>query len=101
MIFLSLLKKLLILKNTNYGSSFDKLRDEYGAVSFLIRLKDKLYRYETLATQNIECNEEGLDDTLKDIIGYVTLELIYRKQFLKKREAIPLFFLDKKLNNSV
>lgn len=82
------LKELLVLKNHNYGSSFDKLREEYGPVSFLIRIKDKLCRYEALSRQELGCNDcdcgdERIEDTLKDIIGYVTLELIFRESLKK------------------
>lgn len=82
------IKKILVIKNTNYDSSFDKLRKEYGPTSFLIRLKDKLFRYESLAlSDDKNCDDERIEDTLKDIIGYTMLELLFRDKF-SKEEAL-------------
>lgn len=80
------IQKILVIKNTNYDSSFDKLRKEYGPTSFLIRLKDKLFRYESLAlSDDKNCDDERIEDTLKDIIGYTMLELIFREKISKEK----------------
>ena len=78
--FLEILKpvaELLKRKNTDYGGSYDELRDKFGEVAFIIRLHDKLARLKTLTAQKAQVNDESIEDTIKDIIGYCTLELCY------------------------
>ena len=78
--FLDILKpvaELLKRKNTDYGGSYDELRDKFGEVAFIIRLHDKLARLKTLNAQKARVNDESIEDTIKDIIGYCTLELRY------------------------
>lgn len=78
--FLEILKPvadLLQRKNTDYGSSYDELRDEFGELAFIIRLSDKLARLKTLVKQDAKIKSESKQDTIKDIIGYCTLELRY------------------------
>ena len=70
---------LLEQKNHDYGRSYDVLRREYGEISFLIRLSDKINRLKTLACNPGKVTTEAIDDTIKDIIGYCTLELCFRK----------------------
>ncbi len=65
---------LLIVKNTDYGSSFFKNMDKWGMTSFLIRIDDKLGRLETIdKRQKIEVKSESVQDTIDDIIGYCLL----------------------------
>jgi len=68
---------LIARKNKDYGNSFSKQREKHGVTSFLIRLEDKLSRYENLSKvdSKIKVTDENLEDTLKDIIGYTLLEL--------------------------
>ncbi|TGE31313.1 nucleotide modification associated domain-containing protein [Desulfosporosinus sp. Sb-LF] len=70
---------LLEQKNHDYGRSYDVLREEYGEVSFLIRLGDKVNRLKTLVKHPAKVKAEAVEDTIKDIIGYCTLELCFRK----------------------
>ena len=69
---------LLERKNQDYGSSFYQLRDKYGPVSFYLRIMDKLNRLEQLDQNPARVHDESTEDTLRDIIGYCTLELDYR-----------------------
>ena len=71
--------ELLEKKNTDYGDSFKKLRDEYGPTSFYIRLTDKFNRLKQLDKAGALVKDETVIDTLKDMIGYVTLEIRYRE----------------------
>ena len=66
-------------KNSDYGNSFDMLRNEYGMMSTLIRLGDKLNRLKTLTTTPAKV-DESIEDTLLDLAGYCCLELNYRKE---------------------
>jgi hypothetical protein len=70
--------ELLNRKTTDYGNSYDRLREEFGDVAFYIRLFDKLYRLMQVDKHGHQV-EETAQDTLKDIVGYCLLELRYRK----------------------
>ncbi len=71
---------LILSKNADYGNSFFLLREEYGFKATLIRLTDKLNRLKTLE-QKIAQVDESIEDTLKDLAGYVLLEMAYRKLY--------------------
>lgn len=70
---------LLERKNTDYGNSYNETRREFGPVAFLLRLNDKFARLKTLTNQEALVNDESIEDTITDIIGYCTLELQYRQ----------------------
>jgi hypothetical protein len=71
--------ELLEQKNHDYGRSYDRLREEFGEISFLIRLDDKINRLKTLVKHPAKVTTEAVEDTIKDIIGYCTLELCFRQ----------------------
>ena len=80
---------LLEQKNQNYGDSFTLLRSEFGKISTAIRLQDKVNRIKSIAkNENTELGDESYEDTLKDIIGYCTLELKYmnEQEDVRKRD---------------
>lgn len=76
-------KELLIKKDGNYGSSFSEQYKEYGLLSGLIRLDDKMRRLKTLFKGMDDEVGESTDDTLRDISGYCNLILVER---LKEKE---------------
>jgi ppGpp synthetase/RelA/SpoT-type nucleotidyltranferase len=65
--------KMLLLKNSEYGSaSFD-----LGLNGNMVHLWDKVKRYRNLIEKNIsKPNYESVEDTLKDIIGYAIIGLL-------------------------
>lgn len=65
-------------KNNDYGGSFTKLYDEFGAVSPIIKLSDKLERFKTLAINRAEqqVNDEAIADTLMDMANYAIMTVI-------------------------
>lgn len=78
---------LLFKKNTDYGDSYFNLRNEFGKITFIVRLCDKTNRLKTLFKQNTQVfNDEREEDTIKDIIGYCLLELYYRYIFKSTEE---------------
>lgn len=81
--------ELVNKKNADYGDSYMKLRDRFGWQSFIIRLYDKLFRLENLfqAVDGAKV-DESIEDTLKDIIGYCLLELLYRETAIKDFDGI-------------
>jgi len=64
--------EFLLKKNEDYGgASFD-----LGLNGNMVHLWDKISRYRTLIRyENKEPNFEGIEDTLKDIIGYAIIGL--------------------------
>lgn len=67
-------------KNADYGDSFARVRNEEGDTVILIRLKDKLYRLETLLHGgNAKVVSESVDDTLLDLANYCIMELVERR----------------------
>lgn len=64
--------EMLLKKNADYGAaSFD-----LGLNGNMVHLWDKVKRYRSLITSETrEPNFEGLEDTLRDIIGYAVIGL--------------------------
>lgn len=66
-------------KNSDYGDSFAKVREEYPH-AIAIRLTDKLERLKVLLEQDyVPKVEESIEDTLKDVAVYSIMELIERE----------------------
>lgn len=63
-------------KNGDYGDSFSKLYKEYGMLSSIIRLSDKLERLKTLRTKTQLVNDESVRDTLIDLCGYAIMTVM-------------------------
>ena len=69
-------------KNDAYGDSYVKTFDKYGPVLLAARIDDKLSRYLALMNakedklQSAKEGDEKIEDTLEDIIGYASLELL-------------------------
>lgn len=72
--------KLVEKKNTDYGSAFDESIDEWGAMAYFLRVKDKYNRAKNLVKNEAQVKDESIKDTLKDIIGYTLLMLNYMEQ---------------------
>lgn len=71
--------KLYAEKNEKYGDAFTKTFQAYGPISALTRMKDKMYRLETLILNpNIGAGDESIIDTLTDLANYcdMTIEAI-------------------------
>ena len=69
--------ELVNKKNHDYGKSFDKSVDKYGAAAYFLRVADKISRAETLSNKDALVLDEKIEDTLKDIIGYTLLYINY------------------------
>jgi hypothetical protein len=69
-----------IAKNSDYGDSFAKVREEYPH-AIAIRLTDKLERLKMLLDKDYEqqVHDESIDDTLKDLAVYSIMELMERE----------------------
>lgn len=71
---------LLERKNNDYGDSATQTYDEYGDVAYFIRLADKVNRLKSLTINNKtqQVNDESIEDTVRDIIGYSLLYLEWK-----------------------
>lgn len=69
-------------KNSDYGNSFAKSYEEFGLVSPVIRLSDKVERLKTLCNKEAQVKDESIIDTLIDIAVYAVLTVLE----IKKRE---------------
>lgn len=80
------MKDLYLKKNHDYGDSVSKTFDEYGLVSFLVRMDDKMNRIKTLnKIQDTAVRGEKIEDTLLDLANYAILaltEIEFRKKLL-------------------
>lgn len=66
-------------KQSDYGDSVAKTFDEYGLVSFLVRMEDKLNRCATLTKKSSteqQVKDEKVEDTLMDLANYSIMALI-------------------------
>lgn len=77
-------------KNTDYGNSAHKTYEEFGLISFLVRLSDKLNRAVTLNKQDAMVQDEKIEDTLMDMANYSILALIEMKKERTCTENDPL-----------
>ncbi|MEK6530993.1 MAG: nucleotide modification associated domain-containing protein [Deltaproteobacteria bacterium] len=71
-------------KNKDYGDSFK----EDGILGIMIRMKDKLNRYITLAKAGGEaaCRDESLRDTLLDFHNYAVMAIICAEEGARSKE---------------
>lgn len=66
-------------KNSDYGDSFAKLRNELPH-AILVRVFDKYCRLKNLLEgSDQQVLDESIDDTLMDLANYCIMELIERK----------------------
>ena len=61
-------------KNADYGDSFEKSCDEWGLISCVIRLSDKIERLKGLCRNGeTRVEDESLRDTLIDLANYAVM----------------------------
>ena len=83
------IEELLVIKNRKYGNSFDKTRDKYGPLAFVLRLEDKFNRvFSLIKNDDVGTFDESIEYTIKDIIGYCVLEILYREENAKKIKEV-------------
>jgi hypothetical protein len=78
------LKATLLKKDADYGSSFSEQYKEFGIVSGVIRLNDKLNRLKNLIKGNPNLVGEAIEDTVLDNAGYSVLIAVER---IKEKEV--------------
>lgn len=70
------LTEIYVAKNTDYGRSFADLFAEFGLLSTVIRLQDKVGRLRTLCKQEARVKDESVRDTLLDIANYALMTVM-------------------------
>jgi hypothetical protein len=83
------ISKLVVAKNHDYGDAWQK----FGLYTPLTRINDKMLRVQTLSGgEQALVADEKIEDTLKDIIGYAALALLWLKENgnEEKHDAVQL-----------
>lgn len=62
-----------IRKNADYGNSFEDQFNEYGLLSGIIRLDDKLRRLKQLRNSEAKVKDESIRDTALDMANYADM----------------------------
>jgi hypothetical protein len=70
-------------KNADYKDSFNRIMDENGEVSAIIRLKDKVYRLENLLDSPAQVKEENKIETCLDGANYF---IMYAMKLMERQE---------------
>lgn len=63
-------------KNADYGNSFSEQYAEYGLISAVIRMDDKLKRLKQLLKQDAKVKDESIRDTVLDLGGYAAMTVM-------------------------
>lgn len=77
---------IYIAKNSDYGSSVSDTYRDFGLVSFLVRMQDKMNRLKTLNNKESLVKDEKIEDTLLDLANYSILALIELRLDNRKEE---------------
>lgn len=66
-------------KNNDYGNSFEDSLNKFGVIAAVVRLQDKVSRYESLTKKGNKqlVEDEKVEDTLLDLINYCIMTVMY------------------------
>jgi hypothetical protein len=64
------------IKNADYGNSFGEQYEEYGILSAVIRLDDKMRRLKQLMKQEAQVKDESIRDTVLDLANYAIMTVM-------------------------
>lgn len=70
------LKEMYIQKNTKYGNSFSRDCQEFGMISAIIQLSNKMRRAKHLVMTGNVNDEESLRDSLVDLANYSIMAIM-------------------------
>lgn len=62
-------------KNADYGNSFSESYQEWGIISAVVRMDDKMRRLKQLAKHDAKVKSESIEDTLLDLANYAIMTL--------------------------
>ena len=68
-------------KNHDYGNSFEESLDQFGIISSLVRMQDKMLRLQSLTDESKtqQVGSESLLDTLEDLSNYAAMTACWLK----------------------
>lgn len=71
------LKALHTKKNHDYGNAAHESYKEFGLISYIIRLNDKMKRLKSLTKPGVDIavNDESIEDTLMDLAAYAIMAI--------------------------
>lgn len=74
-----------IAKNHDYGNSFDISLDKHGPIASIVRMEDKLNRFDTLSKKELAMvKSESIEDTLLDLANYSIMTLLWYRHLKDK-----------------
>lgn len=79
---------IYVKKNTDYGSSVSDTYKDFGLVSFLVRMQDKMNRLKSLNKSEALVKDEKIEDTLLDLANYSILALIELQNDKERKTSI-------------
>ena len=80
-------------KNKDYGDSFGDLCDEFGVITAIVRLQDKINRLKTIyKNKNIEVKNESVLDTLQDLANYAVMTIIWLQRYKENNPSEEIDF---------
>jgi len=79
------LARIHTAKNNDYGDSFSMLFKEFGMMSSLIRLSDKLERLKSLQKNEQQVKTESIEDTLMDLANYSIMTIVELRKNNQRR----------------
>ena len=75
----------LVKKQYDYGHNNIA---RFGFIGLLIRVHDKIARLENLISKEVDPNNESIDDTIMDIVGYSAIGIMWEQnQFMLDLET--------------
>lgn len=80
------MQKLYAEKNRRYGDAFSRRFKEFGMLSAVIRLDDKMERLKYLCQAPQDCGDESVRDTLIDLANYAVMTIM-ELDSLKEKSA--------------
>jgi hypothetical protein len=78
--------KTYIEKNQDYGNSFEASFDDFGIVSAVVRMSDKMNRIKTLTKPGavVRVQSEKIEDTLLDLANYAIMTVVKMRKDCRK-----------------
>jgi uncharacterized protein YcgL (UPF0745 family) len=76
--------QLYVDKNHDYGDSAAKMYKEFGLMSIVYRLQDKVNRLKVLANEDARVKNESIRDTLMDISNYSAIGIVEHDKLVEK-----------------
>jgi hypothetical protein len=73
-------------KNKDYGNSYDRLFDEHGEITAIVRIKDKIYRLEELMNSTAEVTDESKIDSCLDGANYFIMYALKLMEYEGKEQ---------------